>query len=92
MEDAIAQAITPQNELNLRQIAAEFDINRTTLQHHLAGLTDCHHRHIKQQKLLTEEENVLAGWVKRLCEWKWAPPLSVLQMNAKTLIQARLPD
>ena len=92
MEDAIAQAITPQNKLNLRQIAAEFDVNRTTLQCCLAGLTNRHHEHIKQQKLLTEEKNTLTSWVKHLCEWKWAPPLSVLQMNAEALIQTHLPD
>ena len=92
MEDAIAQAITPQNELSLRQIAAEFDVNRTTLQRRLAGLTDRHHGHIKQQKLLTEEENTLTGWVKRLCEWKWVLSFSILQMNAKTFIWVHLLD
>ena len=61
MEDAIAQAITPQNKLNLRQITAEFDVNRTTLQRRLAGLTNRHHGYIKQQKLLTEKENALTG-------------------------------
>ena len=70
MENAIAQTIMPQNELNLHQIAIEFDINWTTLQRCFAGLTNCHHRHIKQQKLFTEKKNALAGWVKHLCEWK----------------------
>ena len=61
MEDAIAQIITPQNKFNLHQIVAEFDVNQTTLQHCFANLTNCHHKHIKQQKLLTKKENALTN-------------------------------
>ena len=92
MENAIAQANSPENIFSLRQIARDFGVPYFTLHDRVHARPNRSQGHKSQQKLTEEEENALATHLVRLASHDWPPSLRLLRQIASTLLRRRAGD
>jgi hypothetical protein len=92
MENVIALANTPQNNLFLRDIAHDCDVPVTFLFDKIHGRPSRSQGHSAQQALSMEEEDGLASVLIRLASQGRPASLAMLRQMASSLIQAREKD
>ena len=85
----MAEAISSENTLSVRRLAAAHAVPRSTLGYRLRGRPDRSRGHAGQAALMEEEEDALVVAVERLCDWHWAPTRPHVQSLAEDLLRLR---
>ena len=89
MRDSIAAAISRSNNTSDRQLAFETGFSRSSLGHRRRGRPSRSEGHKDQMALSIAEEESLAAYIGRLCDWNWAPTKAHIRSMAESLIEAR---